>query len=323
MWYNRLCGAGDDQAPSNTDTDTADPNTGKQTTGKSDTAAKPDKKDQSGTVTTLATQTPEPSKPDTNLGLKYLTPQVNEENGTLTYTYPITLPPGRNGLQPDLSLTYQSDNRDLLNTVGYGWSVSIPTIKRLNKNGLDLLYSSTDFISSVDGELVNVSGTTYQPRVDNGTFRTYTYANNVWTVTNKDGTVYTFGSTASTRQDNPNNTNQMYAWYLETVRDPNNNYIKYTYYKEAGQIYPSTIVYTGNGTTDGTLSVVFERQSRSDDMTLYSTGFGVTTKYRINKIQTKVGTQVTHEYALLYSNGTNGVRSLLASVTETGYDKNN
>ena len=315
------------QSDKSSTSDAANPDktAGKQTAATPDTATKPDKqpkKDQPGDVTTLDTKTPAQSGPDYTLGLKYLTPQVNEENGTLAYTYPLTLPPGCNGRQPDLSLVYQSDNRDLMNTGGYGWSPSIPTIKLLNKNGVDLLYSSTDFISSVDGELFNVSGSTYQPRVDNGTFRTYTFANNIWTVTDKDGKVYTFGSTAAARQDNPSDTSKIYAWYLEQVRDPNDNYIKYTYCKDAGQIYPSTIVYTGNGTTDGNLSVVFNREARTDNLTVFSTGFAVTDTYRINSIQAKVGSQVVRQYDLGCTIGTNGTRSLLASVTQKGYDDN-
>ena len=160
-------------------------------------------------MTTLDTKTPAQSGPDYTLGLKYLTPQVNEENGTLRMTYPLTLPPGCNGRQPDLSLVYQSDNRDLMSTGGYGWSPSIPTIKLLNKNGVDLLSPAALTLSL----LLMVSCSTslvppIQPRVDNGTFRTYTFANNIWTVTDKDGKVYTFGSTAAARQDNPSDTSK-------------------------------------------------------------------------------------------------------------------
>ena len=56
-------------------------------------------------------------------------------------------------------------------------------------------------------------------------------------------------------------------------RDANNNYIKYTYYKDAGEIYPSTILYTGNGSTDGPLEVGFLRTSRSDVRSSAQTGF--------------------------------------------------
>jgi len=49
---------------------------------------------------------------------------------------------------------------------------------------------------------------------------------------------------------------------LEEVRDLNDNYIKYEYYKNDGQIYPSKVKYTGYNTTDGIFEVEFLRESR-------------------------------------------------------------
>ena len=38
--------------------------------------------------------------------------------GSLNYSYPLNVPPGRNGLQPDLSLSYSSQPGSDVNTVG-------------------------------------------------------------------------------------------------------------------------------------------------------------------------------------------------------------
>jgi concanavalin A-like lectin/glucanase superfamily protein/virulence plasmid B protein len=89
------------------------------------------------------------------------TPIVDGASGALTQHIPIDIPPGRNGLQPDLSLDYNSQNTAEDSIVGYGWSLSIPYIERLNKTGSQNLYGpNAYFTSSLDGELANLSTTT-------------------------------------------------------------------------------------------------------------------------------------------------------------------
>src|SRR5437867_2334908 len=110
---------------------------------------------------------------------------------------------------------------------------------------------------------------------------------------------------------------------LEEVRDSNNNYITYAYYKDGGQIYPSSITYTGNGATPGIFEIDFLREVRSDMATSSQFGFiaPVAVNSRINEIDAKVNGTLVHKYALAYATGANGATSLLSSITETGYDE--
>jgi Salmonella virulence plasmid 65kDa B protein len=89
-------------------------------------------------------------------------PKVDGPSGAFTQRVPLDIPPGRNGLQPDVSLQYNSQNtQDSI--VGYGWSLSTPYIQRLNKTGSQNLYNSSAvqyFTSSVEGELALDSTTT-------------------------------------------------------------------------------------------------------------------------------------------------------------------
>jgi len=247
--------------------------------------------------------------------------EPDDTTGALNFSLPITVPPGRNGMQPDLALTYNNQQAsNTPNIIGYGWSVNIPYIERVNKTGTDKLYTSDYFYSSLSGELLNVSSGVYAPKVENGAFLKYSLASNVWTVTDKSGTVYKFGTNAAERQDNPSNSSQVYKWMLQEVRDTNNNYIKYEYYKDAGQIYPDTITYTGNASTDGIFEVEFTRESRSDVVTSYATAFGVTTNYRIDEILVKISGTWMRKYATSYTTGDAGGRSLLSAITESGRD---
>lgn len=110
-------------------------------------------------------------------------------------------------------------------------------------------------------------------------------------------------------------------WMLEEVRDTNNNYIKYEYYKDSGQIYPDKIKYTGYNTTDGIFEIAFFRESRSDKAKMYSIGYEITTNYRINEIQMKVNGAWSKKLALNYSAGDNNSNSLLSTITESGQDE--
>src|SRR5215216_482572 len=66
------------------------------------------------------------------------------------------------------------------------------------------------------------------------------------------------------------------------------------YFKNSGQIYPDTMVYTSNGLYTGIFEIDFLRQPRSDAAILSATGFTITTNYRIYEIHAKVnGTWAT------------------------------
>lgn len=91
---------------------------------------------------------------------------VDPSSGTYTgaylYKVPINVPPGRNGMTPELSLNYSSQRHRDTDYFGYGWDISIPYIERFNKSGVENLYSSSSpsFYSSIDGELYsNVQAT--------------------------------------------------------------------------------------------------------------------------------------------------------------------
>lgn len=249
-------------------------------------------------------------------------PKTDLITGAMIYSYPIAVPQGRLGMTPDLELNYNSQENDNGSVFGYAWGVNIPYIERVNKNGSEKLYTEKYFTSSIDGELVEISTNTYAPRVDNGNFHRYLLTSNGWELTDKSGVVYKFGSSANSRQDNASNTNQVYKWMLDKKEDLNGNYIVYEYYKDAGQIYPQKINYTGHGSSVGIFEVEFLRQSRPDTYTSYKTAFEVTTNYRINEMQVKLNGLWVRKYSLTYTVGDNGYRSLIETITSSAKDKN-
>jgi hypothetical protein len=253
-------------------------------------------------------------------------PKADGQSGALIQNLKLDIPPGRNGLQPDLALQYNSQRAED-GIAGYGWTVTIPYIQRLNKTGSQDLYNNPYFTSSIDGELATTStGTTtqsFQAKVDEGSFNAYSFVNNVWTMYDKHGTRYTFGASDNAQQNASASSSQIYTWMLQEIRDQNNNYVRYIYAKDSGQIYPLKILYTGNGSTDGIFTIAFSTTTtRLDPYVSYKPLFKVTTNYKISQITAAVNGTVVRQYTLLYGAGNNGARSLLTSLQETGWDAN-
>ncbi|MFH1187587.1 MAG: SpvB/TcaC N-terminal domain-containing protein, partial [bacterium] len=76
--------------------------------------------------------------------------QAGAATGAFNFSYDFTIPPGRNNMQPNLSLSYSSQNSEG-GIYGYGWSLSIPYIQRINKKGSEKMYTENDFFSSLGG----------------------------------------------------------------------------------------------------------------------------------------------------------------------------
>src|SRR5215468_1183323 len=87
-----------------------------------------------------------PTDPNPNVFSLNAIPRVDGQSGALTQSLKLDIPPGRNGLQPDLALQY-NNQRTEDSIVGYGWTITIPYIQRLNKTGSQNLYNAAYFKS--------------------------------------------------------------------------------------------------------------------------------------------------------------------------------
>jgi|CXWK01.1.fsa_nt_gi RHS repeat-associated protein len=250
--------------------------------------------------------------------------QVNESSGTFDFELPLDIPPGRNGLQPNLALRYSSRGDSEGSIVGYGWSLTIPYIQRVNRRGINSMYNDSYFTSSISGELATstTDTTLHFPKVENGEFVTYKFVNNTWTAKDKRGNTYIYGLNDNYRQTDPADNTRVFKWMLSEVRDVNDNVIRYEYYQDgSGQIYPDKIYYTGHDSQDGIFEVDFNLTSNLDYATSSVSGFVTETKYRVNEIIAKVNGQWVKKYILSYVTPAIRIRSLLHSVTETGRDE--
>jgi hypothetical protein len=166
--------------------------------------------------------------------------------GTMSYSIPIEVPPGRKGMNPQIALTYRSYNGN--GWLGVGWELEVSSIQRSLKGGVDYAGTSKNYQLRRTGaslDLVNISGSDYQAKIE-GEFTRITQMpattasgnQPYWIATDRMGTRYTFGDTASSRQDDTPNNNpaRIFKWCLTRVEDTNGNFMTLSYFKDQGQI---------------------------------------------------------------------------------------
>ncbi len=245
-------------------------------------------------------------------------------SGAAITSIPIIVPPGRKGIEPKLSLVYNSGSGN--GWVGMGWSLGIGAIQRNAKRGVN--YNANDYLISINGSISEL-----MPRNDWGSnffgakiesaFSRY-YRNMVsggWEKMGKDGTKYYFGSSSASRQDNPNNSSQIFKWCLDRIEDTNGNYIDITYMKDRGAIYPDEIKYTGNTAglpPSNTVKFILESAVRTDAYEVFNAHYSVTTAYRLKTIEVYGSGALTSSYELRYQYSAGTGRSLLGDVIQYG-----
>lgn len=133
--------------------------------------------------------------------------QVSQFTGAATYSLPIWTPPGPAGLQPELTLSYNSQAADNVlagqtqaSWVGMGWSLETGYIER-NQNGSSITNDDTYSISAGGVDSLLLPGSDgYYHTVDETFWRIkYDSLADTWTAWDKSGTKYIFGDTNGTR----------------------------------------------------------------------------------------------------------------------------
>ena len=134
---------------------------------------------------------------------------VSEQTGAFQYSYPIKAPPGRNGIKPNLALSYSSQ-APIYGGIAAGWSLPIPIITLDTTDGR-LWATATQpsiktYTSSMAGGrplvLVQESEvvTTYRAQNDGNYVRYELMAPGsgfAWRAYGHDGTIYYFGDNDS------------------------------------------------------------------------------------------------------------------------------
>lgn len=263
-----------------------------------------------------------------------------DNTGAATYTIPIEVPPGRNGMQPQLALGYNSHQGN--GFLGPGWDLSgFPVIERCAatpyQDGRAGVVSFTDqdrFCLSGQ-RMIAVRGTDggnlteYRLEIDNQ-MKIVSYGDctsieapchfKAWT---RSGESLQFGVNADARlypgQDrlNPQLPVAPKAWALDKVTGRDGNTMTYHYAADNGSHYPLEIRYGGHAEEAGGVqrTVRFETEVRDDHEFSYAAG-AYASKYRLKTITTRVGDRVIKQYRLTYGKAPFTGRSMLSSIAD-------
>ncbi len=255
-------------------------------------------------------------------------------SGAATYSIPIIVPPGTNGVQPSLSVVYNSLGGN--GALGQGWSLAgLSSITRVNRdlihdNLVNPIEANANDRFALDGVRLNLvtgsyglSGSVYGTEIESfASISCYTSAvtNQIaFNVTQKNGVVYEYGNTGNSITSD--NGVVPHIWRLNKIRYQDGNYIEYVYATDNNNPRISEINYTGN-TSAGLApysKISFTYVSRSDVNTVYIGTIGITNNYFLDKITiTAEGLAGFKSYRFYY--GWDLVNSYLTEVVEMGSD---
>jgi len=243
--------------------------------------------------------------------------------------------PAFHGLEPSISLDYQSGlplqySGSGSGWLGVGWRLrGIPVIERGVHGGgtpefdtNDVYLLSGDELIACTAGIVSPScsaGGTHASRVESYQKIVYSSTTNYWTVWAKDGTKYEFRPTNETTPVSPSDPTAVtlannYRWLLRQVTDPHGNQVTFAYVcSNAAYCHIDTITYGG-------AVVKFYFATRPDPFT-YATGLNtISVTDRLKTVDVKFGGSRVRTYTLTYGQSEIVGLSRLISVQQFGSD---
>ncbi len=240
--------------------------------------------------------------------------------GAATYSIPIAISPGTQGLQPNISIVYNSQAGNGI--LGMGWNISgLSAITRVGANifsdeeagGVNF---DDDDKFALDGNRLLVKTGTYGEaastyETQNQTFNTITAIGTLgngpkyFTVQTTDGKTLYYGSTSDSRATAINKTTP-YMWRLTKVVDKNKNYMKYHYKKYNGESVIDYITYTGNSNADkepyNTLHFYYDE--KADTKKVYISGNKIIQSLVLREIRAYHKDDILWKYNFEYTEST-------------------
>ncbi|HNR90507.1 MAG TPA: SpvB/TcaC N-terminal domain-containing protein, partial [Spirochaetota bacterium] len=264
---------------------------------------------------------------DPGAGINLIEPPTANSNGDVALSYPIDIPRGRNGMQPQIAVRYNSSGGN--GWMGLGWDIPIQSVVIDTKFGVPRYNGSETYLLE-GASIVPIGNNQYRQRTE-GPFKRILRrgdapTNFYWEVTDKNGTRFIYGQSAGSRLAASDGGN-IFQWCLERVVDTNGNTIVYDYDADNSslhglpwrQLYLSRISYTGYGGTAGPYTVEFNRDGgvRKDRIVTCRGGFKITTRYLLSSIDVKYNGSTIRRYGFVYEPGP-FFKTLLKEIIQYG-----
>lgn len=259
-------------------------------------------------------------------------------DGSANFVVPIELPPGTAGLQPDISVSYNSNAGS--GVMGMGWNISgmsaiyrIP--KTMDPNGFTqgVQFDNQDAFALDGNPLVELSPGVFRTSLE--TFsRVTVLASNAngpvaFQVETKGGLIIEYGVTDDSRLVHSLDNTKVIASYINKVSDRNGNYYTYTYFNNptSGEFRIDRIEYTANDQANiqlyNKVKFVYEQKATKDICDKYFLGSLQADNVLLKEIRITCEGTLFHKYVFNYSTDVNGNQPdfvFLTDIEEIGSD---
>ena len=184
---------------------------------------------------------------DPTAAIQTIQPPSANQQGSANLSYAIEVPPARNGMQPNINVTYNSDGGS--GWLGEGWDIQMSTIS------VDTRWGVPRFSTTEETETYNLDGVMlvqmdnqnatvghrgnkiarksgdvqFYPRTESNFSKIIRRGSKLneytWHITDKNGTVYSYIEVIS----NTKGSNNIAEWFLTYAVDLHGDYIRYNY----------------------------------------------------------------------------------------------
>lgn len=287
---------------------------------------------------------------DASTGIALIAPPVANPMGTASISFNLKLPKGRQGMQPSISLSYNSESGN--SWMGKGWDLAIPNFSIDTRWGVPRYDDSLETETYVFNGLqlapflnhgvfaARSSNKEFRPRIEGSFDKIIRHGDSPqkywWEVVNKNGTKSFYGGTLGSGVDSRSvlrdDNNNIAYWGLVETRDLNENYISYKYRTviDTGviggivggrQLYVTEIRYTGHRDNVGAYLIEFKRdrdsgEVRRKDIDINARfGFKMVTADLLRHINIYFTNDLIRSYECKYREGVFH-KTLLTSISE-------
>jgi RHS repeat-associated protein len=253
-------------------------------------------------------------------------------SGAATYTIPIWAPPGPNGMQPHIALTYNSQQGN--GYVGVGWAVSgLSSIYRCNLTFAQDAAPAPVALATSDGYCIDgqrlrltggtygVAGSTYQTEVANfinvTAYGSAGSGPSYWIAQDRNGRSYTYGNGGNS-QVLANGSSTAVSWMLNEVSDPPGNTMTVSYSTATGTAVPTTISWTpsSHGSSTYNYTMTFAYGANVIPPQGYVGGTSFTNPNLLSSIAVAYSGTAVKTYYLTYTASSTTGRDTLTQVQE-------
>jgi len=278
----------------------------------------------------------EPADPSKEIAL--IDPPVASDFGNAVLGYPLKVPAGRQGMEPQLSINYNSEGGN--GWMGLGWNLLLPAVTIETRWGVPRYNHNTETETYVlNGEqlspvahrgIITTRSAEKQffPRVEKEFRKIIRHGSNPanywWEVTDKKGMRFFYGGRPGTGTEPSSvltdGVGNIAQWALVEERDPDENFIRYHYKKitDPGipggtvpgyQLYIDFISYTGHDQQEGPYRIQFftnrdlNEPERKDVQISARLGFKEVTADLLRKVEVRMEGNVIRSYELNYQEG--------------------